>query len=277
MADEKMKVTVMECGRVLLPAPGIYRDDSRKYPWAMLKATNSMEDLLDLPVFCFLVQTPDGKNILFDTGWHSEVREHRWRDLAPVNLCDTPILPKGQCVNERLAALGLAPEDLDYVVLSHMHIDHAGGMRDVKGAKHFVASTPEYKAARRGGLTAYRRRHWRGLKVETYDFDKTGFGPKNKYYDLLGDGSVLMVWMPGHTPGANAMVIRHDGKELILIGDSAYSKKSWYDGVVPGIMTDETNIRNTFSWLKHEYETNPNLLGIISAHDSDVAQREFIF
>ncbi len=277
MAETKMKVTVLECGRVLLPSPGIYYDETKKYPFAMLKAGTKREDLLDLPVYTFLIETPDGKKVLFDTGWHSDVRTKPRRDLALAYACDTPILPKGQCVDEKLAAMGIKPEDLDYVVLSHMHIDHAGGMRDVKGAKHFVTSKQEYKAAKKGGLTAYRKRHWRGLKVETYDFDQTGYGPQDKYYDLMGDGSLLMVWMPGHTPGANAMVIRHDGKELILIGDSAYSKKSWYDGVVPGIMTDEENIRKTFSWLKNEYETNENILGIISAHDADVTQRVFEF
>lgn len=83
-----MKVTVIETGRVILPAPGIYKDDTAKYPWAMATMFNSHDKLLDLPVYAFLVEHPNGKKILFDAGWSSTVRTHPWRDMGLAHLAD---------------------------------------------------------------------------------------------------------------------------------------------------------------------------------------------
>lgn len=272
-----MKVTVIETGRVILPAPGIYKDDTAKYPWAMATMFNSHDKLLDLPAYAFLVEHPNGKKILFDAGWSSTVRTHPWRDMGLAHLADEAILPPGTCIDERLAAMGIKPEDLDYVIPSHLHLDHAGGLRDVKGAKKFLVAEEERKAAGHGNLVDYRRRHWKGLKLETFSFSDSDLGPKKKAYDLFGDGSIQLILTPGHTDGSVSMLIRSDGKQLLLIGDSAYSEHAWKDDAVPGIMTDPENIHKTFAWFREFNETAEGLIGIISAHDGDLVSKYYEF
>lgn len=275
--SDTMKVTAIECGRVILPAPGIYKDDEAKYPWAMATVFNDHDKLLDLPVYAFLVEHPNGKKVLFDAGWSSDVRKHQWKDMGLAHLCDEAILEPGACVNERIAAMGYQNGDIDYLIPSHLHLDHAGGMQDMKGVRHYLVAEEERKAAGHGNLIDYRRKHWKGLPLETFSFADSEYGPKHKAYDLFGDGSVTFILTPGHTDGSVSMLLKNNGKELLLIGDSAYSRHAWQDNVVPGIMSDPDNIKATFQWFREFNETEKNLIGIISAHDEDLMTRIFEF
>ena len=84
---------------------------------------------ITLPVFTYLIEHPKGL-ILVDTGW--------CRDISPQGVYDPkavaavlpaqmaalfhPFVPKGMAIHERLAGMGLAPEDLDYVLLTHLDV-----------------------------------------------------------------------------------------------------------------------------------------------------------
>ena len=89
-----------------------------------------------LPVSTYLIEHPKGL-ILIDTGWHTDNRTKQLRNLSfqyPINKAD---LPEGQAIHEQLIKLGYKPSDIDYILMSHMHCDHADGLRLVKQAKTF--------------------------------------------------------------------------------------------------------------------------------------------
>ena len=139
-------VTIIPCGAMtadltwLLLAPGraIRRRQDKNLP----------AEWVDVPTHCVLVDTPDGR-LLWDTSCPRDW-EQRW---APTGLQDFFPYDKvsdDEYLDSRLKQLGLAPGDLDYVVFSHLHFDHAGN------AQLFKDSRPGWSAAtrRRSGRSA---------------------------------------------------------------------------------------------------------------------------
>lgn len=275
--SEKIKVTVLQCGSVILDSSALFHEEGAKYPLCMLSFTRGKNHHITVPAFAFLIEHPNGKKIVYDTSWGSAVRKHALREMGVARLVDTPILPEGACVNERIAQLGYRNEDIDYVVLSHMHIDHAGGVLDMKGAKKFLVSWEEYDAANRGGLSSYRRNMWAGQRFDFLDFKDCGLGPLGKAQDLFGDGSVMLIATPGHTPGHTSILLRHGGKQLLLAGDCGYARKSWKDGILPGLMKDADNMTRSLNWIKEFYETADGLIDVISDHETELDQFVYEF
>lgn len=71
--------------------------------------------------------------------------------------------------------MGIQPQDLDYVWMSHLHCDHADGLRLVKDAKHILVSEEEYRAAKKDHLH-YLPKEWKGVDLDTFHLSKTGVG-----------------------------------------------------------------------------------------------------
>ena len=241
-----------------------------------MMAKNPPERLLTIPVYAFLIEHDSGKKLLFDTGWSDKVRRHALSHLGIVNLTERAVLPDGQCIHEQLYARGISPSELDCVVLSHLHVDHAGGIRCLFGAKRYLCSEEELAAARKGSV-AYKNSCWKGVKLEAFPFSDLGIGPTGRAFDLYGDRSVLLISVPGHTPGQCAMLLRHNGKQLLLTADNGYSQKSWRDGVLPGHMTDPENTRHSLDWVRRFSEAEQGILTIISSHEPDLPKKQYLF
>ena len=94
-----------------------------------------------IPCYCVLVQHPVLGNVLFDTGI-DDGYESRW----PKNLLEEYPVKQFHRVEDRLGELGLCPNDIDMLILSHMHFDHAGNLRlfcGTKAGKHVVIQEEE--------------------------------------------------------------------------------------------------------------------------------------
>ncbi len=275
--NEKMKVHVMQCGSVTLPSSALFYEDGAHYPLCMITYFNRKEKLLHVPAFTFLIEHPNGKKILYDTAWSGEVRTKPWRNMAASHLVDNPSLPEGQKVDEQLKNFGVEPSDLDYVILSHMHIDHAGGVKEVRQAKHIMTSKKEWDVAKNGGIASYRKNCWDDVYIETFEYQPMGIGPIGMAKDLFGDGSVLLVATPGHTPGHTSILLRNNGRELLLSGDNGYARKSWRDGILPGLMKDPENMTRSLNWVKEYVAGNDALIDVISDHETELDTYDYEF
>ena len=163
-----------------------------------------------LPLGCFLLRGE--RNILIDTGYGPDAYE------------DGRLLAGGQLLGH-LAALGLRPGDIDVIVLSHLHGDHAGTIGDrhtgepvfanarvFVGAAdwaHFVENTPELLPVGEYVQTALRSLDRRG-QVEFLDGD-TDLTP-----------FLRRIAAPGHTPGHAVYAIHSRGERLLILGDAMY-------------------------------------------------------
>ena len=87
--------------------------------------------------------------------------------------------------------------------------------------------------------------------------------------DLLGDGSIRLVLTPGHTPGHQSVLVRlQDGRNVLAVGDAAYTLRSIHEQILPMITIDDTAARESLRELKAFSEREPEAI-IVPTHDPE--------
>lgn len=276
---EKIKVHVLHTGEVRVSPYLPFGGDN----CSIIKAsgiTTPKSKWLWLPVFSFYIELPD-KKILFDTGWN--------RDMSPDGVYDKKAqirslgsrllyyvnqgrIAKGEAVNEQLATMGVKPQDLDYVLLSHLDCDHANGLNQVKEAKHILVSKTEMDGIRHGGLQGrirFQPRWWDGVDLKTFDWNGNE-GPVGHSYDVLGDDRLKMINIPGHSEGLCALKITNsEGKYVLLYADGGYATKSWKEMITSGIALDKKLQKQSLEWIREQC-MSPNCIASFASHDTEV-------
>jgi N-acyl homoserine lactone hydrolase len=195
-----MKMHVLSGGRLRMRR-SIYFPDAPK------------DETIDLPVSSFLLRHAQG-NVLYDTGCHPsalKAPESRWGKLARLMV---PIGAENENVIDGLRALGLQPDDIDVVVCSHFHPDHCG-CNEYFGKATLICHSDEIAAAR--SPDAEQRGY---LAVDWDHLDKVDAIAGER--DLFGDGRIVLVPLPGHTPGTTAALVSlEQSGRFLLASDSA--------------------------------------------------------
>jgi len=265
--SENIKIHILHTGLVRvdksLPYHGLYRN-----PLAFTGILRSEVNKITVPVSSYLIEHPKGL-VLIDTGWTKEIRQSNWKELGPQMVVNKGYLPDGWAVDERLAALGYHTSDIDYLLMSHLHCDHASGMKLVKDAKNILVSEQEWKVANKKS-PVYLPHEWAGVNVETYQFDQTNIGPFDQAWDVFGDGSLIQIYTPGHSAGLTSTLIKgSNGKYVLLAADVGYSQKSWEEMLTPGICVNRNQAITSLGWIK-EMAHDSNCIKALANHDPEV-------
>ena len=278
-----MRIRVLQTGKVYVSHALPFKD-KLKNPNPLQLSLLSLygrRNRIWLPVSAYLIEHGDYK-ILVDTGWHRDISpDGEYNRRAQVKhmglghfLLNQGLVPKGESLVEQLAALNIAPEDLDFVIMTHLHTDHASGLKSVRGAKKILVSAPELADTKKFSIR-YVSSMWDGVELETFDFNDTGIGSVGKSLDLLGDGSIELVNIPGHTSGLTAVKLNGGGKFVLLFSDGGYAKKSWQDLIPPGTALDEELAFKSLLWIR-EMSLRENCVESLANHDPDVVPHEII-
>ncbi len=248
--------------------------------------TTPQKDWLWLPVSAYLIEHPRGI-ILVDCGWH--------RDISPDEVYDKKaqikslgsrllyrinqgVVETGATIDEQLETMGLKTGDIDYVLLTHLDCDHANGLRAVADAKHIMVSRAEMEFATNGTIVnriRYQSRWWRDIDISLFDWNGED-GPFSKSYDLFGDGSVVMINIPGHSKGLCAVKIKNtDGKFALLFSDGGYATKSWKELITSGIADNKKQQLQSLKWIR-EQSMDTNCVESLANHDPDVQPHTII-
>jgi glyoxylase-like metal-dependent hydrolase (beta-lactamase superfamily II) len=175
------------------------------------------------PVFAFLVEHSDGL-CLFDTGQTARAAEPGWFPAwyPYFRLARFELGPADEAAAQ-VARLGHDPADVRLIVLSHLHTDHVGGLDAFAGADVIVSRREWERATGVGGrLRGYLPQRWpKEVHPRLVDLDGPPLGPFPATHDLLGDGRLVLVPTPGHTPSHMAMLVQDDSRTLLLAGDVA--------------------------------------------------------
>ncbi len=223
------------------------------------------------PVSVYLIEHPKG-NVLIDTGWHEEIRLNSKKHLGWLShSMFKGRLPHGESVKERLNNKKLSLKDLDYVILTHLHSDHVSGVKHVTEAKSILTSEVEWRAAQKG--IGYVKNMWKGVSVKTFKFQDIPYGPFKKGYDLFGDGSVLLVFTPGHSKGQVSVLISTKKGWILLASDVGYAEKSWKDNILPGITVSKKDAYKSLMWIK-EFSQRKDCRFVLANHDPEVNEGE---
>ena len=226
----------------------------------------------EVPVQSFLVDHPGAGPVLIDTGFHGSVAIEPGQAMGRFGglLFKGVHMEPNQAVPSQLRGLGVAPESVKTIVMTHLHSDHASGISHFPEAT-FVISEPEWRAARKGGqLSGYIRRQFdHAFDYRLLDFDGAGassFATFGRALDLFGDGSVMLVFTPGHTHGHLSVVLRMESGEALITGDAAYTRRTISESHLPYRMDDEHRFRRSLREIQLYSEQTPGAL-IVPGHD----------
>lgn len=268
--QQKIKIHILQTGKVKVDEALPFQTNPLN-PLAFTGIFRSKEHKIWMPVSVYLIEHPNGL-ILFDTGWGSSVRtakkEKKNRLFGKISESD---LPPGTAVDEQLLSLGYTSKDLDYIILSHLDGDHAGGLQLVKDAKNILCSSVELEASKGWSKgIRYDSKLWEGTKLKTFDYKNTGIGPMERSFDLFKDGSLQLIWTPGHSKGLVSLKVKNDTDDyVLLVADTGYARKSWENLIIPGISINKKQAYQSLKWVK-EMVSQQKCLAVFANHDPDV-------
>lgn len=242
---------------------------------------------IHFPAMFALFEHPSFGPMLFDTGYSFRFfqetryfpnRFHRW--LTPVTLLEEQL-----AVNQ-LAVLNFKPSDITRIFISHFHADHIAALADFNRA-NYIYFPQAFEAVRdRRGLGAISRAFLSGLIPRDFETRSTPialsmlcalppeYSPFTKGYDLLGDGSLLAVELPGHASGQMGIFALDDkGRTLFFVADAAWLARAIDEEVSPHalaylLFADPKAYRSTLSDL-HRYRVAHPDIRIIPSHCAD--------
>ena len=177
---------------------------------------------------CLLIETGAGL-VLVDTGFGTEDMA-RPRPRLPgvfIRLAGIRFDPLDTAL-EQVRERGFKPQDVRHIVLTHLDFDHAGGITDFPAAAVHVLAEEAAAARRRRGFVArrrYRPAQWRAAaKWQEYRPDgKEWFGfPAVQPLNDLPPG-IVMVPLPGHSPGHCGVAVQSAGRWLLHAGDAYFA------------------------------------------------------
>lgn len=183
------------------------------------------------PSHCVLVETPEGR-LLWDTSCPRDW-ETRWAAAGLNDFFPYDHVAEDEYLDSRLAQLAITPEDVDFVVVSHMHMDHVGNasMFD-NGHTRFFCSKAEkdYAFSFEGDFLGS---HLKAADYGSLDWET-----------VEGDGEFLpgvsFIQTPGHTPGSMSMKVDlPETGTMIFTADAVYMGANYGPPVIPASVVND--------------------------------------
>jgi glyoxylase-like metal-dependent hydrolase (beta-lactamase superfamily II) len=187
----------------------------------------------EIPVPWYLITHPRG-NVVIDGGIPAACLPDAHAHWGIAADFFKPILAPGETCRAQAQAIGIAPESVRFVILSHLHLDHTGAIGQFPNATHIVqrqefeyALAPDWFCAA-GFIRADFDRpelSWRFLDKAWGDF-----------YDLYGDGAITCIRSPGHTLGHQSFLVKTPRHSVLLAVDAADTMDHWEERALPGAL-----------------------------------------
>jgi glyoxylase-like metal-dependent hydrolase (beta-lactamase superfamily II) len=236
---------------------------------ALSSATTGNEKII-VPVGFFLIKHPKG-DIVFDTGDNDKIITDQtyWGPMAAM-------LDKGVkadlAIDAQLEKVGEKVSDVKYVILGHMHLDHAGNVSKFPNAT-IVVQRDEIANAfwpPKGYAGPYISGDFEALrgKVGAPGAGRQPTIELNGDLDLFGDGSVYIHRAAGHTPGSQMAVIRlPKSGTIILTSDTCYLMENLNNDILPsiGLTYNPTEMLNGYAYIRRVRDEEKGQ--VFMAHD----------
>lgn len=218
---------------------------------------------VDLPVRVGVLRHPTHGVTLVDAGLGAQNRSGNQPGF-PFSLIPLKV-PEGAAAIEQL---GHIPER---VLLTHIHYDHVGGLFDMPGTEVWVTEADwQAGATERSGFPV------RSLSA-TVRFHRVSLEANGAHMvlgrpavDVLGDGTIWYLSLPGHTPGSAGVLVRAEGDPWLFVGDTASVDAQLDDARRPWLTTrlidaNPRDLRKSLDWARELKRSCPNL-HIVTGH-----------
>lgn len=203
-----LSLTRLDCGHAeFKDMDGFFSDRPGVYPPGPGKVTDS----------CYLIRHGDAL-MVWDTGF-------------PAETIGKPIVQGGMTAQidrtlaDQLQELGVKPQDVDVVGISHMHGDHVGQAAQFTNARLVIGKRDFAMLAGKDDPVSGWRGKGRTVTLASGDID------------VFGDGSLVVLHLPGHTPDHLALLVKLQGGPVLLTGDLYHSTIAREKRAVPGFNT----------------------------------------
>jgi glyoxylase-like metal-dependent hydrolase (beta-lactamase superfamily II) len=227
-----------------------------------------------LPIYAWLIEHPEGL-IVVDTGETARVSEAgyfpRWHPYFRFGLREW-VAPE-QEIGPQLNALGFSPQDVRWVVLTHFHTDHAGGLEHFP-ASEILATRADYASSGglRGSVRGFLPQRWPAWFAPTLiDHHDGPFESFEQSTVLTQAGDVHLISTPGHTPGHMSVALEDGDHVIVFAGDASYTEQNMIDGVLDGVSPSMSAARDTLTRLRRLAGERPTVY--LPTHDPGSAAR----
>ena len=264
-----MRVHVIETGRVRIKASQIAgRGDGLARRIAPLFDAEWSDWL---PVNAYAIEHRDGV-ILVDTGASAGVKRlPRWHPYF--RFCVRFDIEPEEEAGPQLKALGIGSADVTRVVLTHLHIDHDGGLGHFPMSEILVSPAELQRASGAAGqLRGYLPQRWpKAFEPKPLILDDGPYGPFPRSKRLTADGAILAVATPGHTRDHLSVIVQDGDKTVFIAGDASYNEETMLSGTIDGVSDNEDEASATLDAIRAFVEARPTVY--LPAHDPDAARR----
>jgi N-acyl homoserine lactone hydrolase len=269
-----VKLHPLLIARLTAPAAHFHRDDGRRGRLGTALDALSPQERVEIPIVAFLVQHPGVGAMLIDTGFHAGVAAKPSEAFGRAGglIFKDLKMEAEQAIPGQLRERGMDPKDIGVVLMTHLHSDHASGIAQFPDAT-FVVSDREWDAASEGGMTSgyFPRQFDHAFDWRLLDFEGQGtdsFASFGTSFDLFGDGSVRLVFTPGHTLGHLSVILRLKDREALIAGDAIYTMRALRESALPLRMEDEHLFRRSLKEIQLYARETPDAV-IIPGHDME--------
>lgn len=213
-----------------------------------------------LPTYAWIIEHSEGV-IVVDTGQGTHLI-NSGKSLHPYIRWETAFrVDRDEEIGPQLRSLGIRPHDVRRVVLTHLHVDHDGGLAHFPKSEILVAPG-ELRTARGwlGRARGYLPNRWPSwFSPAPLDLTTEPFGPFGASKRLTEEGDVVAVGTPGHTADHLSILVQDGDTTFFLAGDTSYDERLMLSGKVDGVSGNERISSATLAAIRRLAQDRPTV------------------